>query len=134
MAKMSGKFAKVEIDVDGTPVEVACLREWSVSVTTESIDASCVGTEWTSSIPGLKSWEGEATTISVDNYWLEYIDETPTIRFYDDYNTQTEPVYEGKAKIDFERSVSYDSVIESTLTFTGAGPLTSPITEAGTTT
>lgn len=133
MAKMTGKFAKVEIDVDGTPVEVAELREWSVSVSTESIDASCVGTEWTDSLPGLKSWEGEATTISVDDYWLSYIDGTPTISFYDDYNAQTTPVYQGKAKIDFERSVSYDSVIESTLTFTGAGPLTSPTEDGGAT-
>lgn len=130
MAKMTGKFAKVEIDVDGTAVEVAELREWSISVSTESIDASSVGTEWTENLPGLKSWEGEATTIDVDEYWIDYIDQTPTISFYDNGEEQTEPSYQGKAKIDFERSVSYDSVIESSLTFTGAGPLTSPAAEA----
>lgn len=130
MAKKTGKFAKVEIDVDGTPVEIACLREWSISVSTASIDASCVGTEWTSSLPGLKSWEGEATTITVDEYWLNYIDQTPVISFYDDGEEQTEPSYQGPAKIDFERSASYDDVIESTLSFTGAGPLTSPAQDA----
>lgn len=123
--KMTGKNAKVEIEIDGTPVTVLELREWSISVSTEKIDASAVGTEWTENIDGLKSWEGEATCISADQYWLEYLDTRPTINFYDDAD-QTEPTYTGKASIDFERSVSYDDVIESTLTFTGAGPLTHP--------
>lgn len=122
--KLTGKNAKVTLQVEGTEVEVANLREWSVNVTTEKIDASCVGTEWTDNLPGLKSWEGEATCISVDDYWLDYIDGAFTITFYDE--ADGDPVYEGAATIDFERSVSYDDVIESTLTFTGAGPLTTP--------
>lgn len=123
--KMTGKNAKVEIEIDGTAVEVMHLREWSVSVSTEKIDASATGTEWTENIDGLKSWEGEATCIAADQYWLEYLDKRPVIKFYDDAE-QLEPSYEGRASIDFERSVSYDDVIESSLTFTGAGPLTAP--------
>lgn len=123
--KMTGKNAMVEIEIDGTPVKVMELREWSVSVSTEKIDASAVGTEWSENLDGLKSWEGEATCISADQYWLEYLDKRPTISFYDHEN-QDEPTYVGRASIDFERSVGYDSVIESSLSFTGAGPLTSP--------
>ena len=128
MAKMTGKNAMVEIEIDGTPVKVMELREWSISVSTEKIDASAVGTEWTDTIDGLKSWEGEATCISADQYWLEYLDKRPIIHFYD-HEEQQEPTYSGRASIDIERSVSYDDVIESSLTFTGAGPLTSPISE-----
>ena len=125
MAKMTGKNAKVEIEIDGTSVQVLELREWSISVSTEKIDASAVGTEWTDTIDGLKSWEGEATCISADQYWLEFLDKRPLIKFYDHEN-QTEPTYQGRASIDIERTVSYDDVIESTLTFTGAGPLEQP--------
>jgi hypothetical protein len=125
MAKMTGKNAMVEIDVEGTSVQVMELREWSVSVSTEKIDASAVGTEWTDSIDGLKSWEGEATCISADQYWLEFLGKRPLIKFYD-HEGQEEPTYKGRASIDVERSVSYDDVIESTLTFTGAGPLEQP--------
>lgn len=126
--KMTGKNAMVEIDIDGTAVKVMELREWSVNVSTEKIDASAVGTEWTDTIDGLKSWEGEATCIAADQYWLEYLDKRPIISFYD-HEEQGEPTYIGAASIDFERSVSYDDVIESTLTFTGAGPLTSPLAD-----
>lgn len=123
--KKTGKKARLDIDIDGTPVPVLFLREWSVSVSTEKIDASCVGTEWTDNIEGLKSWEGEATCIDADPHWLNYLDERPEISFYDD-DEQELPIYRGRASIDFERGVSYDDVIESTLSFTGAGPLTHP--------
>lgn len=127
--KMTGKNAKVEIDIDGSSVQVMELREWSISVSTEKIDASAVGTEWSDTLDGLKSWEGEATCISADQYWLEFLDKRPLIKFYD-HEDQTEPTYEGRASIDFERTTPYDDVIETTISFVGAGPLTSPASES----
>lgn len=125
--KKTGQYAKVMLNVSGTPTQVMELREWSISVSSEKIDSSVAGEDWADHEIGRKSWEGEATCISADQYWLDYINDKVTIQFFDDANDAT-PVYEGTASIDFERSVPYDDMIESTLTFTGAGPLVNPTT------
>lgn len=126
MAKKTGQFAKVTIDVAGTPTQVMELREWSVSVESEKIDSSVAGDAWSDHEIGRFTWEGEATCVSADQFWLDYLAEKVEIDFYDNA-TDTNPVYTGTASIDFERSTPYDDLIESSLTFTGAGALTHPV-------
>ncbi len=131
MAKKSGQYAQVMLDVNGTPVQVMELREWSVSVSSEKIDSNVAGEDWADHIIGRFSWEGEATCISADQFWLKHIGNKVTIDFYDDASDAS-AAYQGSASLDFERSVTHDDVIESSLTFTGAGPFTSPAEDAQT--
>lgn len=125
MAIKTGQYAKVMLDVDGSPTEVMELREWSVSASSEKINADVAGEggEWSRHLIGRKSWEGEATCISADQFWLEYMDDMVTIDFYDSAD-DLEPAYTGEGSLDFERNAPYDDIIESTLTITGNGALT----------
>lgn len=125
MAKKTGLYAKVEIDVNGTMTQVMELREWSVSVSSEKVDGNVAGDDWADHLIGRKSWEGEATCVSVDEFWLGMLDQKVSIDFYDDSN-DTDPTYVGTASLDFEHAVTHDDLIENTLTFTGAGALTHP--------
>lgn len=123
--KATGKFAKVVIDVGGTPVNVAELREWSISAETEKVDSSVAGDDWNSHEIGKGSWEGEATVLDVDQFWVEHLFNKVTVEFFDN-GSDAEAAYTGEVSLDFERGVPYDDMIESTLTFTGSGALTHP--------
>lgn len=125
--KKTGQFAKVSVTVGAVEVDVLELREWSISASTEKIDANVAGDTWNDHLIGRSSWEGEATVISGDQYWLEWLTQKITVNFYD-HMDDVKPTYTGQASIDFERGVPHDDIIESTLTFTGAGPLTAPKT------
>ena len=125
MAKKKGQYAKVSMTIDTTPIEVMELREWSISASSEKIDSNVAGEDWADHIIGRFSWEGDATCISADQFWIENITEKLTIDFYDDSN-DADPTYTGTASMDFEHSVTHDDIIENSLTFTGAGALTHP--------
>lgn len=125
MAVKKGQYAKVMLDVGGTPTQVMELREWSISVSSEKIEASVAGDDWEKHEIGRFSWEGEGTCVSVDDFWLDHIGAKQTIEFYDDAN-DTNAAYSGTASIDFERSTPHDDLIETSLTFTGSGELTNP--------
>lgn len=123
--KATGKYAKVEIDVGGTPITIAELREWTVSAETEKVDSSVAGDDWNQHEIGKGSWEGEATVLDVDQYWVEHLFSKVTLNLFDN-STDTEPAYTGEASLDFERTTPFDDMIESSLTFTGSGALTHP--------
>ena len=127
MAKKKGQYAKVSMTIDTTPIEVMELREWSISASSEKIDSNVAGEDWADHLIGRFSWEGDATCISADQFWIENITEKLTIDFYDDLN-DANPTFTGTASLDFEHSVTHDDVIENSLTFTGAGALTHPAT------
>lgn len=129
MAKRTGQYAKVTMDVDGTAVPIAELREWSISVSTEKVDANVAGVQWSEHLIGRHSWEAEATCISVDSYWVALTTEMITVSFYDHVDDAT-PAYTGEASMDFERSTPHDDLIETSFTFTGNGELAdgSPVT------
>lgn len=125
MSKMTGQFAKMTTKIgSAASVEIASLREWSVSIESEKIDATAAGDLWASNIRGIMSWEGEATCIDADPYWIDIATsgEVITIDFYDSAD-DAKPKYRGDAIVDFERTTPYDDVIEVSLTFTGNGPL-----------
>lgn len=130
MTKRKGQYAKVTFSPNGAggaEATVAELRDWSISVSSEKIDGNVAGVDWAEHVIGRYSWEGDATCVSADQFWLEHITGFLTINFYDDLN-DAEPAYTGQASLDFEHSVSHDDLIESSLTFTGNGELTNPLT------
>ena len=122
MAKRTGQYARVTMGVEGTPVAIAELRDWSISVSTEKIDGNVAGVQWAEHLIGRHSWEGEATCISVDSFWLDLTTDYVEVEFYD-HMDDAEPAYTGIASLDFERSVSHDDLIESSFTYTGNGEL-----------
>lgn len=120
--KATGQYAKIEIDVEGTAVTVAELREWTISASTEKVDSSVAGQDWTSHEIGLGSWEGEATVLDIDTYWSDHLFKKVSVRFF--YNKDdVSAAYEGTASLDFEVATPYDDMIETSLTFTGDGEL-----------
>lgn len=123
MAVQKGQYAKVTMDVSGTPVDVLKLREWSISTSSEKIDSTAAGDDWESHEIGLLSWEGEATCVDVDTFWFAMLTEKVTIAFYDKADDLTAK-FTGTASIDVERSVPYDDLIETSISYTGSGALT----------
>jgi hypothetical protein len=123
--KASGQYAKVTLDVGGTPVNIMELREWTISGSSNKIDSSVAGQDWTSHLIGLKSWEADATCLDVDQYWVEHMDSLLTVDFFDEKD-DTLAAYSGQVSLDFEKSAPYDDMIENSLTFTGSGELTTP--------
>lgn len=122
MAKRTGQYAKVTMGVEGAEVPVAELREWSISVSTEKVDANVAGVQWSEHLIGRHSWEGEATCISVDSFWIGLTEQMVTVSFFDHVD-DAEPAYTGEASMDFERSTPHDDLIETSFTFTGNGEL-----------
>jgi hypothetical protein len=125
MAVKTGQYAKVTVDVGGTPVDVMKLREWSISTESEKIDTTAAGQAWESHEIGMLSWEGEATCIDADPFWIDLITKKVDVEFFDK-DTDTTAAFSGTVSIDAERSISYDDVIEQSLTFTGDGELIKP--------
>lgn len=127
MAAKKGQFAKLEITVDAVPVTVAKLRNWSYSGSTEVIDSTSAGDEWVRNESGLKSWEGEAEIIDVDVFYLDYLGDKATIKFYGAVGDTT--YEEGTAIITgVEKNTPYDDLIDQTISFTGDGALTKKTT------
>lgn len=129
MAAQTGQFARVTYNAGGTDVEVLKLREWSVSTDLERPDTTAAGDEWATHVAAQKSWEGEATCIDADPFWISQMGEMLTIRFYK-HRDDTAPVFEGTATFNGEYTSPYDDVIEQSLSYTGSGPLTSPLKDA----
>ena len=123
MATKKGQFASVVADFDGTEVTVMKLRNWSYSASVEEIDATAAGNDWMDYVAGFKSWEGDAETIDVDTFYLQYLGEVATIKFYEaegDLNYE-----EGQAFLTgLEKSAPYDDLIEQSISFRGTGALT----------
>lgn len=120
--KATGQYAAVDLNINGTPVTIMELREWSVSGSTEKVDATVAGASWTSHEIGHGSWEGEATILDVDTFWVDHLFNKATVKFYFHEDDDT-PAYEGTASLDFEVGTPYDDMIETSLSFTGDGAL-----------
>jgi predicted secreted protein len=123
MATKKGQFAKVTLDIGGTAVDVLKLRNWSYSASVEELDATAAGNEWMEYLAGFKSWEGDAETIDVDTFYLQYLGETATIKFYE---AEGDTAYEeGTAFLTgIEKSAPYDDLIEQSISYRGSGALT----------
>jgi hypothetical protein len=122
MAVKSGQYAKVMLDIDGTPVELMKLREWEVSIESAKLDTTAAGQGWETHEVGHLKWEGSATCIDADTFYFAHLEDKIEIEFYD-HEDDPLPVFVGTASLDIDRSVSYDDVIETELSFTGDGAL-----------
>jgi hypothetical protein len=122
MAVKKGQYAKVMMDVDGTPVQVMKLREWSISTESQKLDSTAAQQDWETHEIGFMSWEGEATCIDADTFWFAYLTDKVTIDFYDAADDLA-PAFTGTASLDVERSVPHDNLIETSISFTGDGAL-----------
>lgn len=122
MAVKKGQYAEVKLTVGATPVVVAKLRNWSVSASTEKIDTTAAGQDWSTHEIGMGSWEGSAEFIDADQYWLKDLFSKYEIEYYDAAD-DVDPVYTGTASLDFDRTVPYDDVISTSVTLTGDGEL-----------
>lgn len=127
MAAKKGQFASLVLTIDSVPVTVAKLRNWSYSTSVEEIDTTAAGQEWTSVEGGHKSWEGEAEIVDVDVFYLDYLGDKATIKFY---AAEGDTTYEeGVALITgVEKSAPYDDLIEQSISFIGDGALTKKTT------
>jgi hypothetical protein len=123
MAAKKGQYAKVVLTINAVEVPVLKLRNWSYSTSVEELDTTAAGDEWTTVEGGHKSWEGDAEVIDADTFYLQYLGDKATIKFYmHEDDTQYE---EGTALITgIEKSASYDDLIEQSLSFKGDGALT----------
>lgn len=122
MAVKKGQFAKVTMDVNGTPVDIMKLREWTVSIESDKLDSTAANQKWKTHEISFIGWEGEATCIDADLFWLSYLETKVTIDFYD-AATDVDPTLRGTASLNVERTVSYDALIEQSISFSGDGEL-----------
>lgn len=123
MAAKKGQYAKVVLTINAVDVEVLELRNWSYSTSVEEIDTTAAGDDWKSLEGGHKSWEGQAEVIDADTFYLQYLGDKATIKFY---MAEGDLTYEtGTALITgIEKSAPYDDLIEQSLSFKGDGALT----------
>jgi len=125
MATHAGSEGKVFI---GTS-QVAEVKSWSLEVTSDTVDASIIGTQWRKNQATIKSWSG-----SFEAFWDEtdttgqgmlVAGGTVTLNLYPEGNTTGDKFWTGNVIItSISYSASFDGLVEATFSFTGTGALT----------
>jgi len=124
MATHAGSEGKVFI---GTS-QVAEVKSWSLEVTSDTVDASIIGTQWRKNQATIKSWSG-----SFDAFWDETdttgqgaleVGATVTLNLYPEGNASGATYWTGDAIVtSIAYSGSFDGIVEATFSFTGSGAL-----------
>ncbi|PZP84545.1 MAG: hypothetical protein DI582_08485 [Azospirillum brasilense] len=124
MATHAGSEGKVFI---GTS-QVAEVKSWSLEVTSDTVDASIIGTQWRKNQATIKSWSG-----SFDAFWDETdttgqgaleVGATVTLNLYPEGNASGATYWTGDAIVtSIAYSGSFDGIVEATFSFTGTGAL-----------
>ncbi len=124
MATHAGSEGKVFI---GTS-QVAEVKSWSLEVTSDTVDASIIGTQWRKNQATIKSWSG-----SFDGFWDETdttgqgalaVGATVTLNLYPEGNATGATFWTGDAIVtSIAYSGSFDGIVEATFSFTGRGAL-----------
>ncbi len=124
MATHAGSEGKVFI---GTS-QVAEVKSWSLEVTSDTVDASIIGTQWRKNQATIKSWSG-----SFDGFWDEtdttgqgalVVGATVTLNLYPEGNATGATFWTGDAIVtSIAYSGSFDGIVEATFSFTGSGAL-----------
>jgi predicted secreted protein len=124
MATHAGSEGKVFI---GTS-QVAEVKSWSLEVTSDTVDASIIGTQWRKNQATIKSWSG-----SFDGFWDETdttgqgalaVGATVTLNLYPEGNATGATFWTGDAIVtSIAYSGSFDGIVEATFSFTGSGAL-----------
>lgn len=125
MATTAGSEGKVFIGSN----QVAEIKSWSMEVTSDTTDASVIGTQWRKNQATIKSWSG-----SFDGFWDDTdtmgqgaltAGATVTLNLYPEGDTTGDTFWSGDAIItSISYNASFDGIVEASFSFTGNGVLT----------
>lgn len=125
MATHAGSEGKVFVGSS----QVAEVKSWSLEITSDTVDASIIGTEWRKNQATIKSWSG-----SLDGFWDETdttgqgelsAGATVTLNLYPEGDDTGATYWSGDAIVtSISYSASFDGLVEVTFSFTGNGALT----------
>jgi len=124
MATHAGSEGKVFVGSS----QVAEVKSWSLEITSDTVDASIIGTEWRKNQATIKSWSG-----SLDGFWDETdttgqgeltAGATVTLNLYPEGDDTGALYWSGDAIVtSISYSASFDGLVEVTFSFTGNGAL-----------
>lgn len=124
MGTHAGSEGKVFIGTD----QVAEVKSWSMEVTSDTVDASIIGTQWRKNQATIKGWSG-----SFDAFWDETDEEgqgaltagaTVTLNLYPEGNATGAKYWSGEVIItSISYQASFDGLVEASFSFTGTGAL-----------
>ena len=125
MATHAGSEGKVFVGSD----QVAEVKSWSMEVTSDTVDASIIGTSWRKNQATIKSWSG-----SFDAFWDETdsdgqgalaVGGTVTLNMYPEGDDSGDTYWTGDVIItSISYSAAFDGLVEASFSFTGTGALT----------
>jgi hypothetical protein len=124
MATHAGSEGKVFIGTD----QVAEVKSWSMEVTSDTVDASIIGTQWRKNQATIKGWSG-----SFDAFWDETdttgqgalsAGATVTLNLYPEGNASGATYWSGDVIItSISYNAAFDGIVEASFNFTGTGAL-----------
>jgi len=124
MATHAGSEGKVFVGSD----QVAEVKSWSMEVTSDTVDASIIGTSWRKNQATIKSWSG-----SFDAFWDETdsdgqgalaVGGTVTLNMYPEGDDSGDTYWTGDVIItSISYSAAFDGLVEASFSFTGTGAL-----------
>jgi predicted secreted protein len=124
MATHAGSEGKVYVGSS----QVAEVKSWSLEITSDTVDASIIGTQWRKNQATIKSWSG-----SLDGFWDDAdtngqgeltAGTTVTLNLYPEGDEEGAKYWSGDAIItSISYSASFDGLVEVTFSFTGNGAL-----------
>lgn len=124
MATHAGSEGKVFIGTD----QVAEVKSWSMEVTSDTVDASIIGTQWRKNQATIKGWSG-----SFDAFWDETdttgqgalsAGATVTLNLYPEGNSTGATYWSGDVIItSISYNAAFDGIVEASFNFTGTGAL-----------
>lgn len=124
MATHAGSEGKVFVGSS----QVAEVKSWSMEITSDTVDASIIGTQWRKNQATIKSWSG-----SFDAFWDETdttgqgalaVGGTVTLNLYPEGDDTGATYWSGDAIItSISYSAAFDGIVEATFSFTGTGAL-----------
>jgi len=127
----SGVFAMaVSMQLSQIANLVGDARNFSISITNDTVDSTVIGESWKSFEDGLAGFEGSLDGLVIDEFWYKraiatlsgLLPRTVTRFQIDPKDAST--YYQGTVIFpSFELSGGYDSVIEYSVPFQGRGPL-----------
>ena len=124
MGTHAGSEGKVFIGTN----QVAEVKSWSMEVTSDTVDASVIGTQWRKNQATIKGWSG-----SFDAFWDETdttgqgalsAGGTVTLNLYAEGNASGAKYWSGDVIVtSISYSASFDGIVEASFSFTGTGAL-----------
>jgi predicted secreted protein len=109
--------------------QIAEIKSWSMEISSDTVDASIIGTSWRKNQATIKSFSG-----SFDGFWDETdtlgqgslaAGATVTLNLYPEGNVSGDTYWSGDVIItSISYNASFDGLVEASFSFTGTGALT----------